>query len=310
MKRLLPPLCLLVSALTGVAQELTLGHQANFSTAYAVEKPIPVFDNGYLITQESVAPIITLFDRNGTSGPRLTLSLPDDSTIHPTSYAVTAKGEPLISGFAGVSYFIAKGDPQTGKLSDPIRTDQFMSTQICEDGEGNIWSIGNQRDPKERTYDQLRQYSFDKGMLRSLLSTKELSVSPRSRSTYLRCAGKTIGVYSGSSAEWFVVEASSGDLKRYKVDLPSLGGLKFSGFALIDKTAYAGLTDDPMGDHPTIYSLAKLDCNNDKKTCKWLVIEGTAHNSKEPGPYRLLGADKDELVYSVGHFDFQWAKPQ
>jgi hypothetical protein len=59
-----------------------------------------------------------------------------------------------------------------------------------------------------------------------------------------------------------------------------------------------------------MYALAKLDCDEAKKSCKWFVIDGTGHSVKESGPYRLMGADKDELVYQVGHLNLQWAKPQ
>src|SRR5438270_2764276 len=145
------------------AADLTPTHRASFAAPFSPGSVVPTFDNGYVISRAvGGAPIVTLFDKNGAAGPRLILNFSDGSTIHQTSLAVSSKGEPIVAGWsASSSYFIAKGDPISGKLADPVVLGTFNPTQICEDADGNIWAFGYQPDSASQSYDRLRAYSSD-----------------------------------------------------------------------------------------------------------------------------------------------------
>ena len=296
--------------------DLGIKHQASFTEAFLAGSVLPTFDNGYLISRGTMgAPQIALYDRDGRRAQSVTLTFSDASRVHIAGVGVSSNGEIITAGYASnaeneIAYFIAKANPGSGELSKVIRVNPFTPKQVCEDFNGNVWALGEELRTDPRTFDVLRQYSFDRGLLRTFLPRKTFATSLSRGGSYLRCSASAVGLFTG--AEWITVNVKNLDMKRFTIDKSSIGSLTITGFALTEVGAFGSFADRAEG--TDFRGLAKLKCDEHLLTCRWISIKETVHgldpNDTHPKefPNLLLGADKDDLVYTVGRGKLEWAR--
>jgi hypothetical protein len=321
----------LLTILAFVATSHSLGQVAN-SIAGTLSKPesqteIPglshtwtrLWDKGYLITWGSVSgqdasptePAVTLYDREGHVAREGIVWFKDASSVGINDVAVSGTGNLVVAGgtesrTGAIANFIATIG-RDGHVDSVIRTNPFLPIYVCAAEDGTVWSYGIDRDAGGRGVAsslRLRQYSFNKGQIKSMLDVSTLNSAgwKLSRGRYpgeisLRCNAEKLGIYNAASGEWVELAFSTNKLKVAKVNpLPSPKQLRLRGFAMTDSgDVFASLADKSTT--PARVGLFRLEFEGNGPG-SWVPVGNTV------GPYlhapidMLLGADGDKLVYT------------
>ncbi len=115
-----------------------------------------------------------------------------------------------------VQGFIAKTD-LTGRTVQSVHTGRFSPHQVCEGTDSTVWTLGYDldfRNSPDADKNVLRHYSFEKGLLGSLVSLDTISKSSdatlhisSSRKSFLRCSKDRVSVLFWSAAQYIEVAA-------------------------------------------------------------------------------------------------------
>jgi hypothetical protein len=131
-----------------------------------------------------------------------------------------------------------------GATVKTLVTGSFFPEQICEAPDGTIWSLGKANIPndgQQHDTNVVRHYQFDKGQLHSFLPESTVQAPVRSKTpwfmpygSYVRCGKENISVYLNFTREYVEINASSLELKRWKLDESVLRDRDADGFAVTD----------------------------------------------------------------------------
>ena len=291
---------------------------------------VPEWDRNYLLHREldKDLALVTMYDRNGKKVLEARVVLQDATRVSLLTAGATHAGGILATGAAAFADgsdqgFIAKVDP-AGRTVQSVRMGRFTSRHVCEAPDGTVWALGfdmNLHDSPDADKNVLRHYSFENGLLGSF-SLDSISQSPDSYlatyiESYLRCGKDRVSAYLGPAAQYIEVDASTGKLTRWNVEMSSVVGSKTHGFAITDEekvfVAFAN-DQDPSGQRK--HGLYELKAAPGSPIASLTAVDGTvtAFDSYEAVPdgtfLRLWGADGNSLVVSRkgDGWGLSWAK--
>ena len=187
---------------------------------------------------------------SGTRGPWLFLVIREglefEARLEPQDFAKVSLGAAgatqtgVILAVGGgtmtdgsIQGFIAKTD-LAGRTVQSVRTSRYIPHQVCEATDGTVWTLGYDLDYHDSTdadKNVLRHYSFEKGLLESLVALDSISKSPDAilnvsspGKSFLRCSKERVSVFFASPAQYIEVDTSSNaKLARWNVALPPRG---------------------------------------------------------------------------------------
>ena len=292
--------------------------------AFSVSTVVPNWDKNYLISQESEVssskvPNVRLFDASGAMVRQASVWLPGAIKVALIDSAVTADGRIVASGVAikgdGTrAYFIARTDLK-GTVTNIVQTNPFHPRNICTAPDGTVWSFGGvsaENSAQAKGEALLRQFHFDKGLIKSHLSASSFDASLRPAyrlgkgAVYLRCFADGLGIYSEVANEFIELNFGTGEVQRFGVTTTPLR-VTMEGFAVTDTGEVFGLFTDHRAKESkrALFHLVK---QNSTKNVSW---EGVEVGSGAPPVDRLLGSDGKNLVYMNANegFTFFWATP-
>jgi hypothetical protein len=291
---------------------------------FSLSTVVPNWDKNYLVTQESEVssskvPNVRLFDAMGAMVRQASVWLPGSSKVGLIDTAVTNDGRIVSSGVAikddGTrAYFIAQTDLK-GTVTNVIQTNPFHPQNICAASDGTVWSFGGLGSaPSAQTEGQelLRQFHFDKGLVKSHLpkSSFDASARPAYRlgkgAVYLRCQANGLVIYSEVAKEFIQLDFRTGEVQRFAVAATPLK-VNMDGFAVTDDGEVFGLFSG-QGTGMSKKALLHLVREDSARKTSWEPVEIT---STAPSVDRLLGSDGKNLVYMNANegFAFFWATP-
>lgn len=291
---------------------------------FSVSTVVPNWDKNYLITQESEVssskvPNVRLFDANGAMVRQASVWLPGSVKVGLIDSAVTRDGRIVASGVAikedGTrAYFIAQTDLK-GTVTNVVQTNPFHPQNICAAPDGTVWSFGGvstESSAQAEGEALLRQFHFNKGLVKSHLSKSsfETSIRPAYRlgkgAVYLRCFADGLVIYSEVANEFIELNFGTGEVRRFEVAATPLR-VTMDGFAVTDEGEVFGLFSDQGAKLPkrALFHLVR------EKSAKKISWEGVEVGSTAPQIDRLLGSDGKSLVYMNANegFAFFWATP-
>jgi hypothetical protein len=286
------------------------------------------WDKGYLITYDELPgspekPAVVLYDRNGQVAREAIVWFKDARTVSISDAAVSKAGELVVSGGteneAGVIANFIASIGSNGHVSHVVRTTPFLPFDVCDPGDGTVWSYGIDRDSQGRGVKEslrLRHYSFAKGQLAAMLDSTTLN-SPSWSLTHggypgaisFRCTSTKVALLNVVSSEYVEVDIPTNMLRIRKLNpLPSRKEMRVTGFALTESgDVFVSLHDRTT--QPPRSGIFKLTFDG-ANVGSWIPVENTVGPYLRGGPVeRLLGADGDDLVYTrdLGGIVF-WSK--
>jgi hypothetical protein len=282
---------------------------------------VPSWDQDYLLHLEidKDPTLVSMYDRDGKKKLEAHFKPPNAASASVGAAGATHSGGILAVGGTAMNNgsirkFIAKTDP-TGHVVELITMGgAFTPRQICESPDGTIWVLGYDlefRESPDANKNLLRHYS-DKGMVASFIAVDSIGSFPDSVSqiantgrSYLHCGQDRVSVYLGPAALYIEVDASSGQLARWNVDMSSVVGSNTHGFAVTDEgRLFIAFANDPDPNGERKHGLYELKATPGSRIASLTAVDGTvtAFDSYKTVPdrsfLRLWGADGNSLVVS------------
>jgi hypothetical protein len=280
---------------------------------------VPSYDKGFLMYLHE--PIRLQVFRPDTQ-LAFDLELPCPGTGHCSATAVAADGRDRIA--VGFSYFGEKGRTAGIRMLDlkgrPLRfidTSRHVPGNLCFDRNGDLWSLGWERDPliddteNKDNYNLVRKYSAEGRLLgeyvpRSLWPGKLSAPGVGARGYWrMAAASDRVGViiheaFAGNRPEWVEWDLTGKLLSRTR--LP--GQLELGRAFTANGRLYALFFTDSRE-----LTLRVLETG----TTTWTAVPDNLPDPIRTQGVFLLGADGDELVYRVmggGNVRLVWARPE
>ena len=229
----------------------------------------------------------------------------DDASIGKSGKLVVAGG--TISHTGAVANYIAEiGD--NNRIARAIRTTPFLPVYVCMADDDTVWSYGVDRDKDGKPVEssvRLRQYSFNKGELRAMLTADQLGkdwtlVSGQyAGEVSLRCASGKVVLFNASTGRLIEADATSGTLKIMRTNpLPPAREMRVTGFAVTDSGRIFASLHERGGGASSRSGLFELQFDNSGMS-SWAPVENTVGRYMHGGPVEhLLGADGTNLVFT------------
>lgn len=300
-------------------------YQADFTSVVANGVHAVSWDKGHLVSfsvGEMKEPV-GLYDRTGKS--LFESSLPFDNAVrtYVQDAAATSAGT-VIAAASVVNRDGASADIIAeiagSKIRRAIRTSPFYPLKVCATGNGTVWAYGKELDDSRtaeprQDYPMLREYSFDKGQLRSALDRTTVRppngvpVGGASHEVQMRCNAQTVVLINGATRELVQYDLSSNRVGRWAIaPLPAGADFKHvTGAALTESgEIYVSMYDAPRKDSLTrILQLVP----GTSGVADWTTVSAI-HG--EGNWFVLLGSDGDNLVYARGRSSptLFWSKVQ
>jgi hypothetical protein len=200
-----------------------------------------------------------------------------------------------------------------------IRTSPFYPLKVCATEQGTVWAYGKELSEDRRSelrshYAVLREYSFDKGELRSALDRstvrppKGVPIDGTRDEFQMRCNSKKVVIFSGPTKELIEYDFSASRLTRWPL-APLPDGVDFvrvTGAALTDSgDVYVSTYDAP--NIKALTRILKIRVNP-SGTADWIQVASTQSDGNF---FVLLGNDGEDLVYSRGRRSptLFWSRP-
>lgn len=298
---------------------------------------LPDWDRGYVIHYEIEKnsspdePMVVMYDSRGKRvldgriWPAGAASVNIRRTAAGHDNAILAAGAAILLD-GSVQRFIAKTDLR-GNTAKTVFTGSFASEQICEAEDGTVWSLGDIISPEGTSTDVLRQFSFEKGMLRSYLPRKSVQAREPNEpwffpfGSFVRCGKNKVVVYLKFTDEYVEIDTKSFEAKRWTLDLSNAGQGKASGLAITeDGRVYGSFCKKGWGFSGAI-GLFEVIVAAASDAATLVPVKGSlsfrpdANPSMDaeplpPGTFlRLWGADKNDLaVWLADAPDVSWVR--
>jgi len=289
---------------------LALPHyQADFTPVIANGLHGISWDKGHLVSYGAglMKEPVTVYDKTGKWIFEHHLSFENAIQVYAQDAAVTSSGTAVVAASA-VTADGAAADllVQVGKdgIRHTIRTSPFYALKVCATDEGTVWAFGREmtadRRGEPRThYPMLREYSFEKGELRSELDRASFRVPQGiplhgARGEFqMRCGSGKVVIVSGVTNELMEYDFSTSKLSRWPI-APLQDGFYINGAALTDSgKVYVSAFLPGQGAQTAMLRLQV----NSSGTTEWTPLSIVPSGGKF---FILLGSDGEELVYSRG----------
>lgn len=280
----------------------------------AANTPAGNWSGGALLQVEasrSASPVLRAFDRRGREISKVTLTIPDASSINVYSgrFARGFDGSVAVAGSAytknsrGMS-FIAWVSPDSARQT-VIRVSPFVAHALTIAADGSIWAAG---------FDNDRAYRADSHVIRRFDRTGRLIGSATPRSTlkitdaarftdptqysYLASSKDRVGWFSEAAGVYIAFSLNGDELSRVTVPPASSGHVH--GLALCDDgRAFTGIDIYESPRKKTGWGVAEIDSiRGELRLMPW------GHTG---GP--LYGCDGTELVAQTNGAGVSWLMP-
>ncbi len=226
--------------------------------------------------------------------------------VNLTSAVLAPGGSLLVSGgthnkdLVIANFIAAIGDDR--KVSKVVKTNPFVTSQICSSREGKIWALGWERGKsKTDSYALLREYSFDAGLLRTAIpraSTKLSIAGKYAGDTRLICSPDAVLLYQATSGELFRYDLKTDSLKVTTVQ-PVEASSVLSGLALDSQgKLFASFHRNGRPDGTPPDGLCELATSGSHP--HWALIpNSSATTAADANTFgSLLGFDKEDVVFT------------
>jgi len=255
---------------------------------------------------------ITLYDKTGkwlfeswlTVGGAARIFIQDASPTSKGTVVVAASSVDKDGASSDMIVEVVKGG-----LGRTIRTSPFYALRLCTTDEGTVWAYGveltdDRRAERGLHYPMLREYSFEKGELRSALDRATVR-PPRgvpvdgspAEEFQMRCGfGKAVLV-NGATRELIEYHFSASQLNRWPMNIQP-EGYQVNGAALTE-SGDVYLSACRCGRPKSMTGMFYLRLVS-AGTAEWvpLVVTPATVAPHEDGIFHLLGNDGADLVYS------------
>lgn len=201
-----------------------------------------------------------------------------------------------------------------------VRTSPFYPLKICATDDGKVWAYGKELTEDRRAepsvhYPMLREYSFDKGELRSALDRatvrppKGVPVSGSREELQMKCNAGKVVLISGPTMELMEYDLSASRLTRWPM-APLPDGVditRITGAALTDSgKIYVSTYDAPNLNALTRILQIEVNASG---TADWDPVAAVRSDGRF---FVLMGSDGEDLVHSRGRRapTLFWSKTQ
>lgn len=273
------------------------------------DNPLPAFDKGYLLfVHDAGRPdSLVVYGPDGLLMYRATLAFPDGRSVSLGNAAIDTDGTVVV----GVAYRGPRGRgaglaflDRSGKQTDFIETGLYSPAHVCFAADHSIWTLGMQWDAADPEYSDrgdhpiIRHYTREGKPLGAFVSRAIFppGLAPGGGHIglwHIRAARDRIGavVRPGQSSghpELIEVDLARKMLGRWKLGPDPSGGRAYTESGNLYQL---GLGPDERPWHLYLF---------DRATSTWRDKGRLAPSSEPDGVHLLLGAEGDQLVYSVG----------
>ena len=281
---------------------------------YFPHKPMPKWENGFVLAFEMDSPEVFAWNREGQLATRATIRIADSLVVRVWAIAAMESGVLAVAGSAATAdrgaTFIAWLDA-SGVINRVVRTTPFAARNLSFAKDGTLWAFGRVVDRNSRTeppHDVLRQYDSEGRLLRSLLPRQSFVDRQHPSSlSFMTSSGGRVGIYSLIANEWIEVSLLGEILGRWKgVNLAS--GSKLGGAAILPSgDVYASELQNTGTGPPGRTAFFRLD----KETGAWRIVAADDLLLEDGrGAIMILGVDQEKLVVVKSFPDFLWVRPQ
>lgn len=223
-------------------------------------RPIPNFQNGFVISFDPSLADVWLLDKSGNRVGSVRLTIPEAFVERVTWAAAAPDGHIAILASAATADgkfapLIAWMD-SSGRLDKIVRTNPFAAHRIVFADDGTLWAVGHLFNEQGTTdvpkHDVVWQFGSDGRLLRSFLPSDSFSKRWPSTPSWLTASAGKIAVFFESTKEWAEIDSSSGKLLgRWSVALPA--GAVVGGIAITSSGTAIIKADSP--DEKKVYQL-------------------------------------------------------
>ena len=264
---------------------------------------VPLYDKGFLLYP--LRPNrVEILRPGGQPASSFEVPCPGSSTCSVTTLAANSSGSIAVS----LAYITASGRTAGIRLIDTsgrelgfIRTGNYLPTALCFDADDNLWSVGRENEPftdfESREYLLVRKFTPDGKELgrylpKSLWPARKAQPSRIGTGYWsMRAASDRIGVFvheghRDNPAEWVEWDLAGNLLTRTLIKMGKAGRAFTSSGRLYVRFRVPGSKR---------LELRVLD----KKTGAWTAVPDNLPDTPEFDRAFLLGADGDDLVYSL-----------
>jgi len=297
-------------------------YQADFPPVVANGSHAVSWDKGRLVSFSvgEVSEPIAFYDRHGQwlFEDRLALEHAEKTYVQDasaTSSATAVVAASVVNSDGAVADLIA----EVGRdgIRHVLRTSSFYPLKVCATDEGTIWAYGKEltedrkAEPRAR-YPMLREFSFEKGGLRSELDritfrpAKAVPLEGARGEVQMRCGAGKVVVVSGVTNELLEYDLSRSKLSRWPT-VPLPDGFYVNGAALTGSGDVYISAFRPGQNAQT--GIFRFQVNSSGKA-EWAPLTITPVVGGKF--FILLGSDGEDLVYSRGRSvpTLFWSKTQ
>jgi hypothetical protein len=285
-------------------------YQADFTQVIANGHHGVSWDKGHLVSfglGEMKEPV-TVYDKTGKWLFENPLTFENAIRTYAQDAAATSAGTAVVAASSvngdGASADLIVEVDREG-IHRVIRTSPFYPLKVCATDEGTVWVYGKELsedrsfEPRAH-YPMLREYSFDKGELRSALDRatvhppKGVPLDGVKGSFQMRCTSGKVFLVSGPTNELMEYDLSASKLTRWPIT-PLAEGFYINGAAVTDSGEIYVSVLRPGQNART--GMLHLHLNS-SGTVDWTPLTIVPPNNGDF--FLLLGSDGESLVYSRG----------
>lgn len=269
------------------------------------------WDKGHLVGFSLGKPDtpITLYDKNGSTIFQTRLVFEGAAKTY-IQDATPAKADTAVVAASALAPDGAMADliVEVGHdgIQRAIRTSPFRILRICGTDDGAVWAYGFERNEngsdRHGHHPMLREYSFDKGQLRSdidratIQPAKEVPVGGTQREDLqMKCGAGKVVLINAPANELMEYDLAASLINRWPM-APLPEGFTFTGAAVTASgEVYAsGLRTGSASDALTGMFHVRVNASGAAQWDKVIVVP-SQHKW-----FRLLGSDNESLVYARG----------
>jgi hypothetical protein len=286
-------------------QAASIGMPAPHNQAEFIPNLVESWSNGYLVNFYPKKPI-AVYDRTGKWLFEQQLTFPGAVKTFQHDAAVTPAGEAIVAGAAvngdgALAHMLIEVTKEgIGRI---IRTNPFYLQNVCAMSDGTMWAWGREMKTDMTAelgpnYPMLREYSFDKGQMRTALGRSTVNLPPiallqnTKEHPQLRCGTGRVLLVSAVSNEVMVYDTATSQLNRWPMK-PLPDGFYVNGAAITDS---GKIYISVMRDGKFMSGVMSLQLNSG--TMEWTPL--TMIYPKGSTHFLLLGSDGEDLIYSRG----------
>lgn len=284
-------------------------YQADFTPVIADGQHWLSWDHGHLVSFViGGSGLITVYDKTGKWLFEDPLSFENAVKVFIHDAAATSLGNAVIAAAVvnrdgTTADMIVKA--VKGGTRSVVRTNPFYPLKVCATDEGTVWAYGTEmnedRFPSHQAhYPMLREYSFEKGELRTALDRPTVrpaqgrTLKGSGEELQMMCTKGKVVIINGVINELEAYDLGASSLSRWPIQ-PLPDGFSINGAAMTDSgEVYVSVL---KGGQKALTGILHLRLNSSGRL-DWipLVIRPTV----EGDALFLFGNDGEDLVYSRG----------